>query len=593
MRPLVQCLLDAGPLRLQAIASFWDVELTTNRPRDIAAQLAVVLSAPEAIGKAWDKLPQEQRQALADLLAHEGRMPARIFTRRWGEIRPMGPARMERERPWLNPTSPAEGLWYAGFISRVFSQESEGAYEFIFIPPELKAHLPAVTSPAELTIRLEPALPPVVAYMHGEALLDDACTLLAYLQNGQVRPTAEGDWPAQHRASLATQLRDATPERQDFLHHLVRRVGWLRTVMAGKDHATPILRPDPDPVTAWLHTPTEEQRRVLIEAWRDDLEWNDLFHVPTLRPEQTGTWRNDPRLARRAVLRHLKACLPNTWYAIEDFVAAVKQADADFQRPDGDYESWYIRDLTSDTYLSGFDSWERVEGALLRYLLTGPLTWLGLVDVGANPLPGFHPLLFVPQCFRLTQAGASFLGLVAPSPAPETPPLVLHPDFTVWAAPGRRYERFQLSRIADWVSSPPVSPMGRDYPEMEARGRSTAYVYRLTPSSLERAKRQGIPVSRVKEFLAQATGSGEQVTRLLEPALRRWEQKGSEVRLKRALCLLISDDEVMNRVLSSPRMRRYISEQLSTRTALVREQECRELLIALGELGILTDVHLS
>lgn len=591
MRSLAQCLLDAGPVRLQAIARFWDIELTTNRPRDMAAQLAAAMSVPEAIGRAWSQLPEEQRQALADLQAHEGRMPARIFTRKWGEIRPMGPARMERERPWLKPLSPAEGLWYTGFISRAFGQEAEGAYEFIFIPPELQAHLPTPLTPAELTIRLEPAIPPVVAYVHDEALLDDVCTLLAYLQNRQVRPAAGGDWPAQHKALLAAQLRDTTPDRQEFLHHLVRRLGWLRTAMSGKDQPAPLLRPDPDPVTAWLGAPAAEQRRILIEAWRDDPEWNDLFHVPTLCPEQTGAWRNDPLLARQAVLRHLKACIPNTWYSIEDFIAAVKHADPDFQRPDGDYESWYIRDLNSDTYLSGFESWERVEGALLRYLLTGPLAWLGLVDVGANPLPGYHPLLLVPQCFRLTLAGASFLGLAVSLPEPETPQFVLHPDFTVWAAPGRRYERFQLSRIADWVSSPPICQVWRDHPEM--REKSTAYVYRLTPSSLERARRQGIAVPRVREFLAQVTGSDERVTRLIEPALRRWEREGSTVRLERAVLLRLSDDEAMGRVLSSPRARRYIREQLGARTAWVQEQDCRDLLVALGELGFLTEVNLS
>jgi hypothetical protein len=590
MRSLTQCLLDAGPVRLQAIARFWDVELTTHRPREMAAQLATAMALPEAVRKAWDKLPDEQRQALADLHAHNGRLPARIFTRRWGEIRPMGPARMERERPWLNPLSTAEGLWYTGFISRAFDYEAGVEYEFIFIPPELRAYLPAVETATEPTIRLEPTIAPVITYSHSDALLDDACTLLAYLQNRQVRLTADGGWPAQHQTALAFQLRDTNPDRQNFLHHLVRRLGWLRTITSGQEKTTPILRPDPTPVTAWLRAPTEEQRRILAEAWRDDPTWNDLFHVPTLRPEQTGTWRNDPLLARQAILRHLKACIPNTWYAIEEFIAAVKRNDPDFQRPDGDYDSWYIRDLNNDAYLSGFGNWEQVEGSLIRYMITGPLAWLGLVDVGANPLPGIQPLLPVPQCFRLTLAGASFLGLAAPPPEQEMPSFTLHPDFTIQAPPGKRYERFQLSRIAEWTYSPPVSPVWRD--QAEAGDKRTTYIYRLTPSSLERAGRQGIPTQRVREFLIQITGSDERTFRLINTVLENWEKNGSQARLERTILLRLSQDEMMSRIMSSPRARRYIREQLGARTARISEQDCRALIISLGELGILADVNI-
>jgi len=589
MRSLTRCLLDAGPVRLQAMARFWDVELTAHRPRDMAARLAAAMTVPEAVRKAWDKLPDEQRQALADLQAHNGRLPARIFTRRWGEIRPMGPARMERERPWLNPLSPAEGLWYTGFISRAFDHEAGVEYEFIFIPQELRAHLPAVEMPAEPTIRLEPAIAPVITYSHGDALLDDMCTLLACLQTRQVRPTADGSWPAQHQATLTSQLRDTNPDRQNFLHHLARRLGWLRTITSGQEKAIPVLRPDPAPVTAWLRAPAEEQRRILAAAWRDDPTWNDLFHVPTLRPEQTGTWRNDPLLARQAILRHLKACTPNTWYALEEFIAAVKCADPDFQRPDGDYDSWYIRDLNSDAYLSGFGNWEQVEGSLIRYVITSPLAWLGLIDVGANPLPGIQPLLPVPQCFRLTPAGASFLGLVAWPPERETPSFTLHPDFTIQAPSGKRYERFQLSRIAEWVSSPPLRPVWRD--QAESKGMETVYIYRLTPSSLERARRQGIPIQRVREFLIQLTGSDERTSRLINTALENWEKNGGQARVERTILLRLSHDEVMSRIMSSPRARRYIREQLGARTARISEQDCHALIISLGELGILADVN--
>jgi hypothetical protein len=566
MRTLHQCLLDTDLARLRVIASFWDVELTANRQRDAAAQLSGAMTAREAVVTARDALPDDQRQALEALLAAGGCMPLQVFAREWGEIRMMGPGRLEREQPWQGPISPAEGLWYTGFISRTFNQDPEGmSYEVVFIPTELRALLSASpTLPP--TVVLEPAPVPTVVHSAGDALLDDACTLLAYLQNEKLRLSPDGAWPTYHEARLTRRLHDPDPARLIFLRHLMRRLGWLRVTDSG------YLRPDPGPATAWLQPSTNRQRNALAEAWRDDLTWNDLFHVPTLHPEDTGAWRNDPLLARKALLRHLKAacrelverCIPETWYALDDFVTAIKQIAPDFQRPDGDYTTWYIRDAITGAYLSGFESWDKVEGALIRYLVTGPLVWLGLVDVGAATLDG------LPSAFRLTLAGVAFLGLAEPPPEPEPAPLTLRSDFTVLAPAPRRYERFQLARVADWVHT------------------GDPFVYRLTPTSLERARQQGIPVTRVLEFLGRTTDTP--VPRFVEAALTRWEACGTEVRLERAVLLRLASEELMTRVTSSPPIRRLIREQIGPTAALVHGQDWPRLIPALGEMGLLPDI---
>jgi len=563
MRSLNQCLLDADLARLRVIARFWDVDLTTGRRRDAAAQLAGAMVVPAAVVAAWDALPADQRQVLEALLAAGGQMPLLVFTRRWGEIRAMGPGRMEREQPWREPVSPAEGLWYRGFTSRAFEQGPEGAYEVVFIPAELREHLPAppASPPA---IALEPISAPRAARSSGDALLDDCCTLLAYLQNERLRPGSDGDWPARHETRLVRRLRDPDPARLAFLRHLVQRLDWLRTTDSGR------LRPDPEPVTAWLQSPPDQQRSALAVAWRNDPAWNDLFHVPTLRPEDTGAWHNDPTLAREAILRHLRTCTPGTWYEIGDLTAAIKQIAPDFQRPGGDYTTWYIRDAATGVYLSGFENWDGVEGALIHYLITGPLAWLGLTDVEAAAPAGLS------TAFRLTPAGAAFLGLIEPPPTPEPASLSLRSDFTALVPLARRYERFQLARVADWVTSPRTGV---------SEGK---FVYRLAPNSLERARQQGIPVARVLEFLGQVTAAP--VPRFVEAALTRWEARGAEARLERVLLLRVSGEELMAQVASSPLTRHLIHERIGPAAALVRERDWPRLVTALGEMGLLTDV---
>ena len=57
-----------------------------------------------------------------------------------------------------------------------------------------------------------------------------------------------------------------------------------------------------------------------------------------------------------------------------------------------------ISAMTRGEYLSGFESWDAVEGSLIEFYIVGPMHWLGLVDVGDDVL-------------RLTAYGRAFLKL--------------------------------------------------------------------------------------------------------------------------------------------------------------------------------------
>jgi hypothetical protein len=558
MPRLRQSLLDTYLVRLLAIARFWEIPLTTSRQREAALELAEAMADPQAIQRARARLPDDQRQALQQLLASDGHTPRLVFARDWGEIRAMGPARMERERPWEDPISPAEGLWYHGFLFQSFEQGPDGAYEALSVPPELRKHLPAPHA-AQPTISLDPMATPEAVLSSEDRLLDDACTLLAYVQNERPRLRSDKRWSGQHAQRLLSRLRIQDQERFAFLRHLATSSGWLVGDEAGP------LRLDPDTVTTWLQSTTFRQRCALTETWRDDPTWNDLFHIPTLQPEDTGAWRNDPVLARQAVLRHLSHTDPTEWYDLDAFVATIKQVDPDFQRPAGDYDTWYIRDRETGDYLSGFESWDDVEGQLIRYLLTRPMAWLGLIDLGAAERD--QP----PRAFRLSRAGAAFLDLTDPASRPTLPPARLRSDFRVSVPTGRRYQRFQLARVAEWVQS------------------GERFTYCLTPASLARARQQGISVVRVLEFLQEIAEAP--LPRPVEEALRRWDTHGTEVRLGRVVLLQTpSNEELMDKIVSSPRLSRLIEERIGPTAALMRQQDASQIVKRLGEMGLLPDV---
>jgi hypothetical protein len=557
MHTLEQSLLESDPARLEAIGHQWGVKELPGHRKEAAVALAARMLSPKEMERTWAALSSSEQAALAALHAAEGKLPWPTFTRRWGQVRAMGPGRIARERPWEKPTSPAEGLWYRGLIFRAVVEGPAGLHEVALIPDDLRANLPTTrTAPA---FHPEPTGVPPIVHPAGDHLLDDICTLLAYLQNHRVRPGRGRKWPAQDESRLTCRLRDPAPDRSIFLRHLADRLGWLRTDRSGH------LRPRANLVTTWLQDPIGEQRATLARAWLDDPTWNDLWHVPSLHPEDTGSWHNDPLLARQATFRHLAACKPGEWYDLAAFTTTIRECDPDFQRPDGNYSTWYIQDAVTGAYLSGFESWNAVEGALIHYLIAGPIAWLGLVDLG-SAYEGTPP-----SAFRLSPAGAVFLGAGDPPEKPETiPPLTIRPDLSILVPAARRYERFQLSRVADWVCS--------DDP----------YIYRLTPTSLERARQQRIKPERVASFLEQATEGN--VPHALKAALDRWSRRGTEVWLEQGLLLRVEDEQLLQDIAAAPATRSFIREVVGPKAVLVAPADWPRLARALAARGLLLDL---
>ena len=137
MRLLRACLLDEPLPRLIAMADLWDASLEVASAREVAEALALHMLQPGMAQQARNELPQEARAALDALLQAKGKMPSAAFERRFGAVRPMGPGKLERERPWLTPANAAEILWYRGFIFRAFDRAVSNPSEMAFVPSDL------------------------------------------------------------------------------------------------------------------------------------------------------------------------------------------------------------------------------------------------------------------------------------------------------------------------------------------------------------------------------------------------------------------------------------------------------------------------
>ena len=460
---------------------------SAESPEEKIEMLAAQVTEPTSVQMTYDELAETHplaERAIETLLKEGGEMAEAQFSREFGGIRRMGPARLERETPWLYPESVAELLYYYGLIGTGFRGAGPEAHASIYIPSDVSPWLPHPFNAAledGLDVRPAPPPPPSRVMPADDSFLEDAGTLIGFLHTERMRLTAQGPDPADidrfvQRLQMPFADEADLNVRLALLLHTANRLGWLRRMEDGSVQLTG------NRVRTFLDKTRAEQRVMLWDAWRESPEWNDLCRTPGLECAKAGNWNNDPVQTRTAVLRILAKLQPGAWYSQSELIEAFKKTEPDFQRPTGDYDTWYIRSSSTQEFLRGFEQWDAVEGALLRFLLRGPLHWLQAMDV-AEPSAGDD------YSISLSQWGVYWLGEDAQQPheAPRRP-LAMEEDFTVIVPYGAPLaDRFRVERFAEW------------------RARYPHYVYQIRKQSLQRAADEGIPAPRIVEFLKERT----------------------------------------------------------------------------------------
>lgn len=657
MYSLHQALLEHHLIVLRVLGEWYELDLVGQDNEGCARALAAALLEVDFEEDLLYLQPDEV-DALRALVSENGQLPVATFGRSYGEVRQMGPGKLDREQPWLNPATPAEALWYRGFLYRGFDETDDGLVEYYYIPEELLAKItpilvvtepppppkfvpktppkpisqeehdadlaaaladveafiqktraaraesvpdplpevsenvqeiapspepPAPVKIAEPTVALEsrpapavtpstpvsqparpepspstpipmpmptapvepdaPPEPPTDFQPATTLAVDDLTTILALAQRDPISLS--------ETSQLVPFLRDGHAQRLAFLIQVGLDAGLMRVV----DNALRPARIAAD----WLQATREQQLRALFDSWRESV-WNELRHVEQIVCE--GDWQNNPQAARQALL----AALPRDdgWFSAETLIHAIHQSNPDFQRPDGDYDSWYIRDAASGDFLRGFDCWQQVEGRLLRALLAGPMVWLGLLDVSDDA---------VTLKARLSARALAFLADRTPQAHEVNLPIVLESDASM-SVPlqASRYQRFQASRIAE------PQPVHGNQP----------YRLRITPASLALAKEQGIKPERVLQFLGKA-GGNRPIPAGTRRAIERWSQNGVEGRLEPVVVLRVGDPAVIDTLRKNPKTRDLLGESLGEMAVVVRREHARSLQNITAQLGLLLD----
>ncbi|HSQ27216.1 MAG TPA: helicase-associated domain-containing protein [Anaerolineales bacterium] len=549
---------DLGHLRI--IAELWGLEFSAPDAHIGLQRLMPLLLDAENLEEVLSSLPAEAAKALHELMRRQGRIPWMLFTRRYGVVREIGPGKRDREHPYLNENASAsEALWYRGLIGRGFFESSAGPEEFAYIPEDLLPFMPIVESPATPTLGRPASQSEKSRTLPiNDRLLDDVCTMLAGLRMNMQ--------PAEIEGHLRCGKNTPYPLTSEALLSLLKIAGYLDA----------FNQPNPEPVRLLLESGPGQALANLFEAWLRSVEFNELKLVPGLAIE--GHWKNNPLQARQSVIDFIST-IPDSlqandvenkrpYWSLGAFVSAVYQANPDFQRPAGDYDSWYVREVDDGKFLRGFEHWHEVDGVFLKFMIGGPLHWLGIFDLA---MPENEQII---SAFRFSDWADDLLNFKAPTGLKEEEQSVtVRADGRLRMPPQTsRVGRYQLARFCEWQEF-----------------NDGFYRYRITPASLEAARKQGLKVDHLLVLLnrfAQATPPS------LVTALKRWESHGSLVRIDRLVVLRFKQPEALAALRASS-AQRFLGESLGPTAVVIKPGGWEKVSMVLAELGYLAETHLN
>jgi len=527
---------------LNRTARFWRVEVSQRDASSASDDLFIHMKDLDHLHSTLQQLSPPIQDAWQDLVSKGGKIPWAVFSRKYGEIRDLGPASREREKPDENPISVSESLWYSGLIGKAFLKVSADLVEMVYIPDELfNLIAPAKNENGMPSIRPAVNQKPRFTALAGTSLLDHLTDLLAAMRMSRRLPDG---------IFLAWRI------PQPFLQMLL--------------FASGLIDRDGHPLPEELKTYFRQDRAAILlklyQIWMNAKEINELRMLPGLVCE--GSWVNDPLLPRRLLVDILAGLGQRTWWSISSLTSMIKEHTPDFQRPAGDYDSWFIRQDGTENYLRGFEHWDEVDGKLLYFLLTGPLHWLGMVNLASGEAAGAF------TAFQMTENSHAFMqDKTVDLPAAE-PGLLEFKGSTGIVMPNgtSRELRYQVGRFCELSTVTAAESF-----------------YKLTPASLEAASAQGLQIGQLVQLLEKH--SPKPLPAAVKRLAQRWQEYGLEAKFITGLLLKFTSEEACAIFTGEPRASRLVAEVLNPRTVLLHRDAGEAAQRMLAEMGILAQVE--
>lgn len=336
-----------------------------------------------------------------------------------------------------------------------------------------------------------------------------------------------------------------------FIRQLLQQLGLLQV------HNTVIQA---QPAQAFFSLPLWERVRRCFRLWLESSFWNELAYLPdvVVRPAPTPleAAHEETIRARQTVVERLFFEPCGQWQPMIVFIARTKLYAPYllFPRQYGPRTDRYING--NNPYGADFrlrrgwlthrEGWYMVEGGFIRSVLTGPLAWLGLVEVERDPYPNrflVHPTAQVIADDRVEPPTDEGQGR-----------LIVQPNFElVVLAPVSESLLISLDRFAERVSL-----------ELIAQ-------YRLSKASVTRAVQMGMQAETIVEELARAAGS--EIPQNVRYSIMEWERQARRVELWQKVVLVEVDDAaLLDELFARAETRQLLRRRLAPLLAEVEPQ---------------------
>ncbi|UCC64953.1 MAG: helicase-associated domain-containing protein [Anaerolineae bacterium] len=578
---------------LKAMAEINGIVVNSRRKGPHVKALATALYNREAVASALSRLsPRERRaldllilfggsatsQRLKQALKREGLTQERAESEnQYGYYRPVAGSPRRPDSPHFEDIV-ARLTCLSLIVSEGNSDPRSTVIGFapgirLVIPPQVMPHLPEVTFEDDTPVPIID----IKVEASARTFQRDLYLYWSHVRDSEMRLTQQGYVFKRELKKLNETLLvpgnmgrgmgEKENPRLRFVRLLLQEMDLLKVRRGGTTiNAIPVS-------DFWSDSPLARVQKT-FQVWRDKVFWNELSHLQGITVQSWYT----PDLslivvARNKVIEHLTKLPTREWVALERLVNRLRMIDYEFlfSREVPDQHRYYGYGYYSpdyDTPYSAYrnplgwqfspvkdeaEGWEIVETQFIRNIITGPLHWLGVVDIGYAGQVEEDGAALQPFDYQVTEIGARLLGL---GDAPDLPTtkgqVVVQPNFQIFALdPISDHVLATLDQFAERVSA------------------ERAIEYKLTRQSVYAGQQRGWTTKRIVEYLEGVSDVPlpQNVARTLE----EWEALHRRIVIHRRSALAqTATPEMMDALLANPVLAAHLGRHLLPTVALLK-----------------------
>ena len=338
----------------------------------------------------------------------------------------------------------------------------------------------------------------------------------------------------------------------------------------------------------------EERTNACLRVWVHLADWSELSSLGM------SSFDLDLQRARALLLDHLRLLEPGIWISADRFLSRLFMAVSHllFRSRDAHPNSAYFY----GGYLAPHNGSQRlaeVEGTFVGGALSGPLHWMGIVDIAAD---GSRLL-----AFRLNSSGARTLGIKGPGSSTPAHPAnstqntgrSTKPKSAGSPASGRAGEIQEARLIVQpnfqvfaWGAVSEGTLARVELFADRVKADRSAVEYTLSHAAVYRGQKAGLSVDQIIAFLEQTSGAAlpQNVLRTLQ----EWGEQHERIVFHRAVGLChTATPEMLNELWDEPPIRSCLQKRLTPTVALLKRGCAHPLRETLLQRGFLPAISMQ